>query len=72
MNLINMTSDQVSTLSGLREQGDYPGAYRYLRSLVNNQLFSAEGGGADASSLVKISNWLTAAESINKNDGSFF
>lgn len=36
MNALNLTTQQMQSVSDLKAQGDYPGAYSYLRTIINN------------------------------------
>ncbi|WP_306823159.1 calcium-binding protein, partial [Pseudomonas sp. UMAB-40] len=71
MNILNLSQAQLNTLADLQAQGDYPGAYGYLREIAVQQI-AQEPNGANSIELGKISNWLSAAQSINKNDGTFY
>lgn len=71
MTVLNLTTQQLQSLTSLQSQGDHPGAYSYLRTILNNEIYS-DTNNTNTSEMVKISNWLYAAESINKNDGGFY
>jgi Ca2+-binding RTX toxin-like protein len=61
-NTVSMTPAQRAALEDLRDAGDYPGAYRYMRDIVAND----PQGNPD---LVK---WLDTAAHINSDDGTVF
>lgn len=59
---ITLTSAQISTLQSLINQGQYPGAYAYLRDILN----------ATPTADPNLARWFDVAWRVNMDDGTVF
>jgi len=69
-NLITLSINQIQDLQLLRDQGDYPGAYNYLRDIVQARV-PADGRDPSYDNFDALQNRLDSAAKINGNTGDF-
>lgn len=71
MATVQLSSKQVSDLDKLLQEKNYPAAYGFLREIVVQESLVTTDGVV-RKELETLSNWLSAAKSINANDRSFY
>lgn len=68
--MINMTAEQLSELTRLRDSKRYPDMYRYMLEVVTAQKTITHDAQA-LDDLTTAQTWLNVAISVNSNDGQF-
>ncbi|MGY3015556.1 subtilisin-like proprotein convertase family protein/Ca2+-binding RTX toxin-like protein [Pseudomonas sp. TE6283] len=68
--MINMTAEQLSELTRLRDSKRYPDMYRYMLEVVTAQKNITHDAQA-LDDLTTAQTWLNVAISVNSNDGQF-
>lgn len=68
--MINMTAEQLSELTRLRDSKRYPDMYRYMLEVVTTQKTITHDAQA-LDDLTTAQTWLNVAISVNSNDGQF-
>lgn len=71
MSLITLSESQVAEVEKLKDAGEYPSMYLYLKNIVDqNKALAPDTSTAE--NLTVASNWLETARRINSNDKSLF